>query len=519
MSDFMIVSNIIYPTIDSSKELYYRFNEGFATFDNGQIVVDEDNTAIDFCTYFNMFSYEKWKHYTNCKLIALAIFMVGECCIKVFHLYENKGKIEKKLLCKRTVNIDTYGLIQIDIPVVDKGMYGFEITEAIKGTIINNMAYVAKNIYAWQSHEICLGLCFCTFKRENEIRENIAHLTDEILDRESSELFEKVKIFVADNASTLNEQSSDRLKIFHNKNYGGSGGFTRAAIEALKSDVTHLIFMDDDIKFNVETIFRTYIFLKLLKKEYINSFLGAGMLISDRPYMQHAAGETDNLKGISFDKRDVDLRKMDSVVKNERDLGSNYLGWWYCAIPRAAFEDRGFSYPMFVQYDDIEFSIRNKNYKKININGISVWHEDFEKKRSAVKVYYTIRNRLISHSLCYGKIKIIRRWLECLFKSVGRARRGDYYGGMLVILAFEDYLKGPEYISKIDMEEKNTTLYEYAKKTINYGRFKSCVIVTAKSFCILFRLSIESRAVISQYTERLIDCTSEEYWKKKLGIN
>lgn len=509
----MLLQRMMFPDICKKQELYYKSNNceiydrkiTFLTFDS----------MVDFSCYFNMFSIEKWSKYTNCGSIGIQLQVTGSVNLIVKHIYTNNlGLIVEDILNQNIVN-ESKDIITIDFPKVKNGFYSILLRDATPNTIVENLAYISTDKDN-PKQDIKLGLCICTYHRENEILNNISYIKSNIINNPDNILHDKIKIFISDNASSLDVQDSQNIHIFHNKNYGGSGGFSRAVIEALKSDVTHMVLMDDDILFELEVLERTYTFLLMLKNEFRNAFLGAAMLMSNKPSIQHAAGETDDLVGIHFDKRYLDLTNLNTILLNELEVGSNYLGWWYCAIPRKVFETKGLSYPMFVQYDDIEFSIRNIDCPKINVSGIAVWHEDFETKKSAVKTYYTIRNRLISHSLCYGKVYIFRRCLECFMKSIGRVRRGFYNEAVLILRAIDDYLKGPEYICSLDLDSFNSDLYEYVKSDNEKNGLCALLDIFYKNIRMYLKLLRNSKEIAIAYQKTLSEYTSLEYWDRKL---
>ena len=80
---------------------------------------------------------------------------------------------------------------------------------------------------------------------------------------EQSILADNIGVFVADNGGTLTESDyPDRgVKVMKNKNVGGTGGFVRCLLEALEDpdkEWTHILFLDDDIRLEPESIYRTY---------------------------------------------------------------------------------------------------------------------------------------------------------------------------------------------------------------------------------------------------------------------
>lgn len=514
----MLLQRMMYPLVGKCEELYYDKKE-CRIVNNNEVLFDSANSSISYCSYFNLFSYCKWKKYTRCTNLALEAWVKGDVEIAINSIEYKHGQLSDKEYRVERVVAREYQRTEIDLSEIQGDFIGVTVTAQEALSSVRDIAFIIPSAVNISYDDVRIGMCICTYKREKEVLDNVKLLRDRILDCDSSVIRDRIEVFVADNGCTLAETKNNHINIFHNRNYGGSGGFTRAAIEALKSDVTHVLFMDDDVSFEPDVIERTYSFLSLLKPEYSEAFLGGAMLTKEVEYLQHAAGETDSIKGISFDKKDFDMRKLERICACEEDAGSNYLAWWYCAIPRKVFEQNGFSYPMFVQYDDIEFSIRNSNCTKINVNGIAVWHNDFEQKRSGVKDYYSLRNRLISHSICYGDFLLIRRWAEFVLKAIGRLRRGFFFEAMLIINAGFDYLKGPEYICNLDLEQKNSELYAFNNRNDSPAKIMAWMIIPVRLVKLFFMLLLNRRKVIRKYRDTLSEYTSQKYWESKLGVS
>jgi glycosyltransferase involved in cell wall biosynthesis len=124
--------------------------------------------------------------------------------------------------------------------------------------------------------QVRLALAICTYRREAFLQRNIDMLKKQIIDNPDSMLRGKVKIYISDNGNTLDtaKLNSESITVYPNPNYGGAGGFTRSAIEAIEDTdfaPTHVILMDDDIQFDAEALERTFVFQRLIKPEYSSS--------------------------------------------------------------------------------------------------------------------------------------------------------------------------------------------------------------------------------------------------------
>ena len=105
----------------------------------------------------------------------------------------------------------------------------------------------------------------CTFNREPFVVRTIKRLLDVGADAAV------LKVVVVNQGATLasqgflsvTEQGGSRLQVLEQANFGGAGGFARCAIELLDQDeVTHVLFMDDDIDLDARHLSTTAAFLR-----------------------------------------------------------------------------------------------------------------------------------------------------------------------------------------------------------------------------------------------------------------
>ena len=459
----MLLQRILCPApTDNCSELYMHKN-----MQNTDSVcrnsLQSTYDRLNFNTYFNMLSIAKWEKYTLLQRVSLQLNIEGRAQILLTALFSCDNRPEETIVKTEIVHSDIRSNFIISYPEVQNAVaYGFYLNPLSDDFIFHGGAYTT-DVPESSLSPVDLALAICTYKREDYINNNMQMLQKDIFDKKDSLLHGHVKVFIADNGKTLDPEKYDPnfIKVFPNKNSGGSGGFSRAAIEALHDNdfhPTHIILMDDDITFNTETLERTYTFLRLLKPEYKNAMLGGTMFRSDTPCILHAAGESLTLEGIQNRKIGLDMQDIKNVLLNELDEQADYLGWWYCCIPVSQFGKTGFSLPLFVQYDDIEYGLRNTNITKITLNGICCWHIPFDKKWSASKSYYEIRNRSIVKSIYFPSftrryfVKGIRR--ECIQKFF----QYSYKEAEIILAGAEDFLKGLSWLSQQDPERLNQNI-------------------------------------------------------------
>ena len=268
----MRIQNILFPKEDICKEteLYYRYpSKQF-----GKKIILPPNQTISFDTYFNSFSIQKWKEYTIIQNLNLNLKVSGQCRISLYEATLIKDEVHTRLLLSKDKN-SKENEITLSFPDV-RNLHGIcyftitsddghcEIIDGFYGTEIDS-----KSI-----NRVKIGIGICTYKREQFILKNLKAVQDAIFDNPESELHDNLEILVSDNGETLQNYNytHPKIKIFPNINAGGSGGFTRCMIEAIKAqenlNLTHFLLMDDDIVLDPAVLTRTYKLLQLLKSEH-----------------------------------------------------------------------------------------------------------------------------------------------------------------------------------------------------------------------------------------------------------
>jgi GT2 family glycosyltransferase len=344
---------------------------------------------------------------------------------------------------------------------VEKGVFSFKITAFENGEFQGGAYHT--NVDENNLPNINLALCICTYKRENYIISNMEMLKSAVFTDKNSLLNQHLRVYIADNGQTLdiNQFDCDEIKIYPNLNTGGSGGFSRAMIEAIadrkKLDLTHIILMDDDVVFTYHALERSYSFLQMLKSEHKNIMLGGAMLKLDLPFIQHGAGETWSVKEMYFNKTGYNLYDIKGIVRNEIEESINQLAWWFCCFPLDENSKNNLALPIFFQYDDIDFNLRNNHLKKVTLNGICLWHESFEKKLTVSKEYYAVRNRFIICSI-HGGAEFTKKFAKKLIVEhvVKNLMMYRYKAADLILRAVEDFFKGYEWLAAVDQQKLNS---------------------------------------------------------------
>ena len=453
----MKLQNILFPSIETcaEEEMYFRQhdNNTKSYFYDGCLMLHK-NEQLDFDTYFNSFSIEKWHKYTTAEQISLTLFLRGNVRVVLMRKEKTYDGILTELLSKEVCKSEAVSKYSFTYNTASyNGIYCFSICSE------NDDAEFYGGYYSGDisndPRDIKIAIDICTFKREKFIEKNIKLLRSNFLENADSELKDRLELFISDNGGTLDSKAlqSDRIHVFANKNTGGAGGFTRGLIEInkikQKNGITHALLMDDDIIIEPESVFRTYTLLSCLKDKYCDAFIGGAMLRLDRRNIQVESGAVWAGGNIISLKCGFDLTACNNVLVNEMEEFAQFNAWWYCAFPASIIREDNLPVPIFVRGDDVEYGLRNMKHL-ILMNGICVWHEPFENKYSSFLYYYILRNRLIDNSL--HNMIIPTSGFLALFKQqvTEQIRLYRYKNANLLMDGVEDFLKGVNWLAEQD---------------------------------------------------------------------
>lgn len=477
-----IVARIKLPKSHDVSSLYVQCNEAVSINfnDYSQEIVLRKGGQISLNSYFNSFYEKFYAKYTNINSVYYLLKLEGDFQVAVYReVYEQNNR---ELICVENFsNCHLANFVKLQLPSLvpseNTGRIYLEIICCSELGLFKESLLVTDQE---KLREVSLGIISCTFKKEAYIKTTVnTILQDNLLEKK------EWKIFVVDNGRTLSEDAFNepRVQLIPNRNMGGSGGFTRGLIEALDETIySHFLFMDDDIELDSECIYRLFSLY-----EYANSdFAVAGSMLD--LYKKHVLYEAGALHGKTPEnpdfapfavtplKHNLDLENANSLNLLMLEDNVDYGGFWFFSFSKEIVKEIGVLLPLFIKVDDMEFGLRitrNLEKKIIAFPSIAVWHEPFYAKFPYWDNYYHFRNNLITHtiydSLTYvDAIKIITELLLlCLLVF-------DYKTAEMMVKAFEDYMKGPEFIKNSKPEilhsdiVKLSTSYASQKIQQNY---------------------------------------------------
>ncbi len=463
------IQTIVFPKVDRHmlcKKLFYRGDGGYLDRENGTLFL-RYGQSCDLLTYLNSCSWAKWKEFTNAESISLHLIIEGQCeltyvgnTLEYQEIRRTEYDIRQdRQLGKREI---TFGY-----PDNNETLLGVEIAALGECTIYGG--YFTVTVPDAKMRDVDISIATTTCRKEDYIRQNIKLIKSEILGGDD-ELKDHLEVHVVDNGNTLKDEEiiGDHVYLHPNPNTGGSGGFARGMMETLhqKTPATHVLLMDDDVLILPESIKRTYHLLRIMKPEYTDRFINGAMLRYECPEWQHEDLGTisqarlfEPLKPVFNHSDPIAVLRCAGAYYNDPNT---YAAWWYCCIPIETVKKNGLPMPFFVRGDDSEYSLRCKA-KFISMNGICLWHLGFALKFSgAMDIYQQFRNLLIAKASSDIMPDIdMHAIFVAFFKN--DIRKFNYCACDLYLKAFEDFMKGPDFLENCDgekMVKENNALSE-----------------------------------------------------------
>ncbi len=457
------IQNILFPrqNICTQKELYFRANDEDTFYSEKQNCLHIKNT-VTFDTYFNTFACGKYNEYCRPLSLYLRLSLSGVFVVRVFGVQkEDNHHIEK---CIAEQNIITMSQSEVVLSLAHTESYS-HLYFTLEGTgTLYNGGFSAE---LPNCNSVNIAVVICTFKREQFLLRNHHEICRYL--RKSEDFTPKnIHVYIVDNGQTLDKQQieNDYISLIPNENTGGSGGFTCGYYEALHSgnDYTHVLFMDDDIVLDCEMLFRVYRLLQFSQTE--NLAVGGTMLkLSDR-ITQHEAGAYWDGKRLHSLGNGNDMTQRENVFAVSDYPQCNYNAWWFYCFPANWQKQYGYPLQFFVKEDDIEYSLRCADKIAI-VNGIAVWHDDFEGKYDGFQEYYIKRNELIMTSVNHQKPYALFQVRKLVFNVMQQIVFQRYFLADIVLRAYGDYLLGWEHFKNTDTAALNQELMASCKKLLN----------------------------------------------------
>lgn len=481
--------------IDGGENLYLQGNRTHFCDATGL----RKEEKVNLFTYFNLFSLKKWKRYTTIQSLKIELELKGTFDIIITEAAQN----EENILRFDVATTGTY-TCTFDLNALLGDVLGVELVAKEDGSYFVGGTYYG-TFSSWQEKSIGVGIC--TFKREEYLKRTLSIL------KNFQEGREWLKVLVVDNGGTLPICERPGMRLIHNRNFGGSGGFARVMLEyVMDGSADYVLLMDDDIVLEPSAIERSRALLCGLKPDYKDSFLSGAMLSLENPNVQHENTAYWGKIRLHSVGKGLDMSQRKSCIQNEaiEIFENQYAAWWYCCIPTHRIKEIGYPLPVFVKGDDMEYGIRNHK-EVMHMNGIGVWHQSFQEKISPVVNYYSDRNMLIINNYAAG-CGMVTFLIAVIGRFVKRLLQGNKRGVICLYYAIKDYNTGMSGITSIPADEKMAQVAKAVTRPAAISVFPKIFKEMIKSF---FHYTESHRNYIDFREQKLKDAA---FWEGFLGI-
>ncbi len=412
-------------------------------------------SQLSFATYFNAFPASYWKRWTRVEEVALRMSVRGAGRVDLYRSKANGDVVhlEGKQLDTGddTVELEFRESLA---PFEDGGWVWFDVATVRESLTVADAAWIIDE--PLPTHPLAVAIT--TFNRPADCVTALEGLAED-----QAVLDIIAKVFVVDQGSvkvrdhqrfaTVAAPFGDRLVVIDQENLGGSGGFARGMLEALRTtDVEHVMLMDDDVRLEPDSVLRAHAFASATSSPVI---VGAQMLNLQVRSQLHAMGEIVDLRtsfwrpapGSVYEHDFAKLTLRQQRLLHAR-IHSTYNGWWMCLFPREVLERTGLPLPLFIKWDDAEYALRagEGGFPTVTLPGSAIWHMPWTDKDDATDwtTYFHLRNRLITlalHSPYDVRRALVQDGLRTTFKHLMAM---EYSTVALRHKSIEDFLAGPE---------------------------------------------------------------------------
>ena len=410
---------------------------------------------LSFATYFNAFPASYWKRWTRVEEVALRLTVRGAGRVDLYRSKSNGDVVhlEGKQLDAAVEPVQLEFRESL-APFEDGGWVWFDVATERGSLTVTDAAWIVDEPLPARP----LAVAITTFNRPADCVTALAALAEE-----QAVLDVIAKVFVIDQGSVkvrdhqrfadVAVQLGDRLVVIDQENLGGSGGFSRGMLEALRTTgVEHVMLMDDDVRLEPDSVLRVHAFASATSSPVI---VGGQMLNLQVRSQLHAMGEIVDLQtsfwrpapGSVYEHDFAKLTLREQRLLHAR-IHSTYNGWWMCLFPREVLERTGLPLPLFIKWDDAEYALRAAEcgFPTVTLPGSAIWHMPWTDKDDATDwtAYFHLRNRLITlalHSPYDVRRALVQDGLRTTFKHLMAM---EYSTVALHHKSIEDFLAGPE---------------------------------------------------------------------------
>lgn len=467
---------------DTSSHLPNVETQGVCTVLSRNSLCVDAGKHVSLCTFFNAFPASYWQHWTRVKTVKFTAIVEGEGELQLmrstgrgltypvqkFEFDSAKQQTQDNPSAQDNHPAQSAQIISYEIPMTglaDGGYFWFEAKASDSSCFtVSNAEWsvpCANKVQSGkqQQSNSTFSIAITTFNRPSYCHNQLKAIA------ENKALHARLDtIYCTDQGTDLvknqpgfNETSANlgsQLTYIQQANLGGSGGFSRGMFETLKAGKSsYTMLLDDDAISETECILRALQFADYTIKPAI---IGGGMLHLDNRTVLYTQGERftrNNVwmkpsQNLDYNHDFAAITLQDCPERHQR-IDTDYNGWWMSLIPTAIMKEIGLSLPVFIKFDDTEYSIRalEHGYHTICLPGVAVWHQAWHDKDPSRtwEEYFFQRNRWIC-GLLHCTQPSLRFAIEMLRSDLASGLKLAYSAMHLHHMGLQDILRGPQYI-------------------------------------------------------------------------
>lgn len=467
---------------DTSSHLPNVETQGVCTVLSRNSLCVDAGKHVSLCTFFNAFPASYWQHWTRVKTVKFTALIEGEGELQLmrstgrgltypvqkFEFDSAKQQTQDNPSAQDNHPAQSAQIISYEIPMTglaDGGYFWFDAKagDSSRFTVSNAEWSVpcANKVQSGKKPQSnsTFSIAITTFNRPSYCHNQLKAIAENKALRARLDT-----IYCTDQGTDLvksqpgfNETSKNldsQLTYIQQANLGGSGGFSRGMFETLKAGKSsYTMLLDDDAISETECILRALQFADYTIKPAI---IGGGMLHLDNRTVLYTQGERftrNNVwmkpsQNLDYNHDFAAITLQDCPERHQR-IDTDYNGWWMSLIPTAIMKEIGLSLPVFIKFDDTEYSIRalEHGYHTICLPGVAVWHQAWHDKDPSRtwEEYFFQRNRWIC-GLLHCTRPSLHFAIEMLRSDLASGLKLAYSAMHLHHMGLQDILLGPQYI-------------------------------------------------------------------------
>lgn len=440
------------PTADTPQDMYCRVERGSAARERDLLTVAAFS-VVSTNTYFGRFSASYWQRWTTADEVVVTALVQGGGTISIC-AGDTEG--DSRIVSTTRVSSATWELVRLRADVdrfLDGGALWLRAQTTDDRLAISHVRWSTSSVPRRDRRSTVV---ICTHNRADYCVETLRALS---ADAETLDHIDAV--YVVDQGDDLVEaharfpvvqgELGSKLRYLRQGNLGGAGGFTRGMYETIaveRTRETHVLFMDDDIRLEPDTLIRVTKFANHTVQPVI---VGGQMLCALHPDQLYADAEGIEPNAIRAGVPATEELVRASMIEYNQDryVDPAYNAWWCCLVPPEVVDSIGLPLPLFFQWDDVEYGLRARaaGFRTVTLPGAAVWHSDFHWRAwDDWSRYFHFRNGLIVTSLHTDfDVPAVTRFL---FRELLHYLISMRYGlAATMIKAVEDFLRGPQALS------------------------------------------------------------------------